>query len=102
MTPSHISSTHPFSRHPHRTLIGLSLPVLLSLVAEPLTGLIDTAFIKQEGVAAVAALGVGTTALSSVFWVFSFLGVGTQTQIAQLSGRARPGRIALTPAPRPD
>ena len=89
-----VMSDHPFLQHPHRTLVGLSIPVLLSLVAEPLTGLADTAFIKTEGVAAMAALGVGTTALSSVFWVFSFLGVGTQTQVAQLSGKRMNAKIA--------
>jgi MATE family multidrug resistance protein len=78
---------HPFINNPHRTLLGLSIPVLFSLVAEPLTGLADTAFIKVEGVQALAALGVGAAALSSIFWVFGFLGIGTQTQIAQLSGK---------------
>jgi len=85
---------HPFLSHPNRTLISLSVPVLLSLVAEPLTGLADTAFIKTEGVVAMAALGVGTSALSSVFWIFGFLGIGTQTQVAQLAGKKQPAQVA--------
>lgn len=85
---------HPFFHNPHRTLIGLSITVLFSLVAEPLTGLADTAFIKSQGVSALAALGVGTSALSSIFWIFSFLGVGTQTQTAQLSGKLQNEKIA--------
>lgn len=87
-------NTHPFLQHPHRTLVGLSIPVLFSLIAEPLTGLADTAFIKSQGVAAMAALGVGTSALSSIFWIFGFLGVGTQTQTAQLSGKQQGEKIA--------
>ena len=83
------SSPHPFSTHPNRTLIRLSIPVLLSLTAEPITGLIDTAFISSLGVVPLAALGVGTTALSTLFWMFNFLGVGTQTQTAQAFGRER-------------
>lgn len=74
-------------RAPHRTLLGLSVPVLFSLVAEPLTGLVDTAFVAQLGSVALAALGVGTAALSSIFWIFNFLGIGTQTAVAQAEGR---------------
>jgi hypothetical protein len=63
------------------------LPVLLSLVAEPITGLVDTAFIARLGAAPLAALGVGTMALSSIFWIFNFLGIGTQTEISFALGR---------------
>lgn len=78
---------HPFRTRPHRTLAALAFPVLLSLVAEPLTALVDTAFIARLGAVPLAALGVGTMVLSSVYWIFNFLGIGTQTEIAQSSGR---------------
>ncbi|MGB2965224.1 MAG: MATE family efflux transporter [Anaerolineales bacterium] len=81
------SSAHPFTSHPHRTLIGLSIPVLLSLTAEPLTALVDTAFISSLGVIPLAALGVGTTALTSLFWMFNFLGISTQSEVAQSFGK---------------
>jgi MATE family multidrug resistance protein len=81
--------SHPFKTAPHRTLIGLAFPVLLSLIAEPLTGLVDTAFISRLGVDALAALGVGTTLLSSLFWIFNFLNIGTQTRVAQHHGADR-------------
>jgi MATE family multidrug resistance protein len=81
------SSPHPFTERPHQTLIRLSFPVLLSFTAEPITALVDTAFISSLGVVPLAALGVGTTALSSLFWLFNFLGVGAQTEIAQRYGR---------------
>ena len=87
-------SAHPFERTPHRTLIGLSLPVLLSLTAEPLTGLVDTAFVARLGAEALAALGVGTMVLSSIFWIFNFLGIGTQTEVGQALGRQTPERAA--------
>jgi len=83
------SSPHPFIAQPNRTLIRLSIPVLVSLTAEPITALVDTAFISSMGVVPLAALGVGTTALSSLFWMFGFLGVGAQTEIAQLFGRGK-------------
>jgi len=78
---------HPFIKRPNRTLLALSVPVLFSLIAEPLTGLVDTAFVAQLGAEALAALGVGTAALSSVFWIFNFLGIGTQTSVAQAIGQ---------------
>ncbi len=78
---------HDFVRSPHRTMVVLSFPVLLSLIAEPLTGLADTAFVARLGAVPLAALGVGTTALSSVFWIFNFLGIGSQTEVAQAEGR---------------
>lgn len=81
------SASHPFLKYPHKTLIGLSIPVLLSLTAEPITALVDTAFISSLGVVPLAALGVGTTALSSLFWMFNFIGVGTQTEVAQRFGK---------------
>ncbi|MFZ0613087.1 MAG: MATE family efflux transporter, partial [Desulfobacterales bacterium] len=92
---------HPFVRSPHRTLVSLSLPVLLSLIAEPLTGLVDTAFVARLGSESLAALGVGTMALSSIFWIFNFLGIGTQTEVAQAMGSrssataARMGSLAF-------
>jgi MATE family multidrug resistance protein len=79
---------HPFVRRPHRTLVRLTVPVLISLIAEPLTGLADTAFIAHLGAVPLAALGVGTVLLSSVFWVFNFLGIGTQTEVAHAIGSA--------------
>ncbi|MFO7963852.1 MAG: MATE family efflux transporter [Desulfobacterales bacterium] len=77
---------HPFIRSPHRTLAGMSFPVLLSLIAEPMTGLVDTAFVSRLGSAPLAALGIGAMVLSGIFWIFNFLGIGTQTGIAQAYG----------------
>ncbi len=78
---------HPFVSRPNRTLLALSVPVFFSLVAEPLTGLVDTSFIARLGSAPLAALGVGTAALSTVFWLFNFLAIGTQTNVAQTLGQ---------------
>ncbi|HAY36598.1 MAG TPA: MATE family efflux transporter [Bacteroidetes bacterium] len=84
--------THPFESSPHRTLLRLSVPVLFSLIAEPLTGLVDTAFIARLGAVETSALGVGTMALSSIFWIFNFLGIATQTDVARELGRGNAGK----------
>lgn len=88
------ADSHAFVRHPHRTMLALSFPVLLSLIAEPLTGLADTAFVARLGSEAVAALGVATVLLSGMFWVFNFLGIGTQTAVANAHGRQDAARGA--------
>ena len=85
MTESSIDQ-HAFVRRPHRTLLALSFPVLVSLIAEPLTGLADAAFIAQLGTVPLAGLGIGTAALSGIFWAFNFLGIGTQTEVAHADG----------------
>ena len=81
------SDRHPFLHRPHRTIVYLSLPILLSLIAEPLTGLVDTGLVARLGATPLAALGVGAGALSSVFWIFNFLAIATQTEVAQTFGR---------------
>lgn len=94
--PSSVSA-HAFESAPHTTLIKLSIPVLFSLIAEPLTGLVDTAFVAQLGAPSLAALGVGTMALSSIFWIYNFLGIATQTDTAKAFGQGKPeegGQIA--------
>ena len=81
------ADSHPFLTRRNRTILYLSLPILLSLIAEPVTGLVDTGFVARLGAVPLAALGVGASALSSVFWIFGFLGIATQTDVAQLYGR---------------
>ena len=78
---------HPFLKSPNKTLFFLAAPVLVSLVAEPVTGLIDTAFVARLGSVSLAALGVGSVSLTSIFWAFNFLGIGTQTEVSQSQGR---------------
>lgn len=89
---------HRFVRAPHRTLLGLSAPLLLSLIAEPLTGLADTAFVARLGAAQLAGLGAGAAVLSSLFWVFNFLGIGTQSEVARGEGSGDHERAGLANA----
>lgn len=81
------SRAQAYLRAPYKTFLALAFPALFSLVAEPLTALADTAFIARLGTEPLAALGIGTMLLSCAFWVFSFLGVGTQTELANALGR---------------
>ncbi len=89
-----MTTPHPFTSQPHRTFVRLSLPVLVSLIAEPLTGLVDTAFVARLGSPALAGLGVATSLLTGVFWVFNFLAIGTQTEVARATGESDCDAIA--------
>lgn len=80
------SGRHPFQDAPHRTILAMTIPVTISLLAEPISGMVDTAFISRLGAAPLAALGVGTTALTTIFWAFNFLGISTQTEVAKALG----------------
>lgn len=82
-----MTNKHPFEIKPNRTLLTLAIPVLFSMVAEPLTGLVDTAFVAKLGPEPLASLGIGTIVFSSVFWVFGFLGIGTQTEVSHALGK---------------
>ena len=88
--------SHPFLHRPNRTILYLSLPVLFSLIAEPVTGLVDTGFVARLGAVPLAALGVGASALTSIFWIFGFLGIATQTEVAQISGRGDASAMSKT------
>ena len=91
------AESHPFVTRPHRTFALLSAQVLASLIVEPLAGIVDTAFVARLGATPLAALGAATTLLSSVFWAFNFLGIGTQTEVAHAAGRGgNAGRDAAT------
>ena len=85
--PGNEADRHPFVVRPHRTLVVLTIPVLFSMLAEPVAGVVDTFFVARLGAAPLAALGAATALLSSLFWIFNFLGIGTQTEVAHALGR---------------
>jgi len=82
---------HRFLSRPHAVMAALSAPMLVSLIAEPLAGLVDTVLIGRLGARPLAALGVATSVMSSVLWGFNFLGIGTQTEIARGHGSGELG-----------
>lgn len=92
-----MTAEHPFRERPNRTLVTLALPVLLSMIAEPITGLVDTAFVKELGATSLGAVGAAAVLLSGTLWIFNFLAVGSQTEVAQADGardRERAAEIA--------
>jgi MATE family multidrug resistance protein len=76
-----------FEQQPYGTLLALAWPVFIALSLEPMAGAIDTVFLARRGAPQEAALGVAVMVMTSAFWVFNFLGVGTQSAVAQALGR---------------
>jgi putative MATE family efflux protein len=69
-----------------REIFRLALPALGALAAEPLYLLVDTAIVGHLGRQQLAALGMASVILGSLFVVFNFLQYGTTAQVARASG----------------
>ena len=66
---------------------AISWPFILSNVTVPILGAVDTAVVGQLGEAApIGAVGLGAVILSSFYWIFSFLRMGTGGLAAQAHG----------------
>ncbi|MCB1371860.1 MAG: MATE family efflux transporter, partial [Rhodobacteraceae bacterium] len=62
----------------HRRVLDIALPIVISNATIPILGAVDTAVVGQLGAAApIGAVGIGAVILSSVYWIFSFLRMGT-------------------------
>jgi len=80
----------------HRRVLRIALPIVLSNATIPILGAVDTAVVGQLGQAApIGAVGIGAVILSTIYWVFGFLRMGTTGLVAQARGA---GEVAETGA----
>ncbi|SDE51413.1 multidrug resistance protein, MATE family [Paracoccus isoporae] len=71
----------------HRRVLAIALPIVLSNATIPLLGAVDTGVIGQLGRAApIGAVGIGAVILTSIYWIFGFLRMGTSGLVAQSHG----------------
>ncbi|MEM8848806.1 MAG: MATE family efflux transporter [Pseudomonadota bacterium] len=71
----------------HRRILKIAVPVVLSNATVPILGAVDTGVVGQMGEAApIAAVGAGAIVLTSVYWIFGFLRMGTTGMVAQALG----------------
>ncbi|WP_411956658.1 MATE family efflux transporter [Paracoccus homiensis] len=71
----------------HRRVLNIALPIVLSNATIPLLGLVDTGVVGQLGRAEpIGAVGIGAVILTSVYWIFGFLRMGTSGLVAQSHG----------------
>lgn len=69
-----------------RRVLGLALPALVVLAAEPLYVLVDTAMIGHLGTLPLAGLAIGGTVLAQVSGQLNFLAYGTTARAARRYG----------------
>ena len=63
------------------------MPIVVSNATIPLLGAVDTAVVGQLGQAApIGAVGLGAIILTSIYWIFGFLRMGTTGLVAQARG----------------
>ncbi len=71
----------------HTRVMRVAIPIVLANVTVPLLGAVDTAVVGQMGLAApIGAVGLGAVILSSLYWIFGFLRMGTTGLAAQAIG----------------
>ena len=70
-----------------RRIVGLALPALGALAADPLITLVDTAFVGRIGTTELAALGVNAAIFGLAFFSFNFLAYGVTPLVSQALGR---------------
>lgn len=81
------SAGQPGRESLNRTILGLAIPALGTLAADPLVSIVDTAFVGRLGAEPLAALGVNTALFSMVFLIFNFLAYGTTPMVGRALGR---------------
>ncbi len=71
----------------HRRVLAIALPIVLSNATIPLLGMVDTGVVGQLGRAEpIGAVGIGAVILTTLYWVFGFLRMGTSGLVAQARG----------------
>mgnify|MGYP000845684361 FL=1 len=79
----------------HREILRLAVPAFLTLIAEPLFLLADTAIVGHLGTASLAGLGVASAVLLTTAGIFVFLAYGTTALVArQVGAGSRAGAVA--------
>jgi MATE family, multidrug efflux pump len=79
----------------HKRVLHIAVPVVLSNVTVPVLGAVDTGVVGQLGQAApIGAVGIGAIILTSIYWLFGFLRMGTAGMTAQARGAGDSGEVA--------
>jgi MATE family multidrug resistance protein len=90
-----MAETVPGAPLTHRRVLKIALPVVLSNATIPLLGVVDTAVVGQLGdPAPIGAVGLGAVILTSIYWVFGFLRMGTVGLAAQALGAGDRAEVA--------
>lgn len=79
----------------HRRVLQIAVPIVISNATVPILGAVDTGVVGQLGEAApIGAVGIGAIILTSIYWVFGFLRMGTAGLAAQAEGAKEADEVA--------
>ncbi|SLN62854.1 DNA-damage-inducible protein F [Roseovarius albus] len=79
----------------HKRVFKIAAPIVLSNATVPILGAVDTGVVGQIGEAApIAAVAVGATMLTAIYWMFGFLRMGTSGLTSQAFGAGRSGEVS--------
>ncbi|MDX1510126.1 MAG: MATE family efflux transporter [Nitriliruptorales bacterium] len=70
----------------NRRIVALAVPAGVTLIADPLLGIVDTAVVGRVGSVELGALGLSVGLLGSVSWIFNFLVYGTTATVSRAVG----------------
>lgn len=71
-----------------KRVLNLAVPIILGNITVPILGAVDTGVVGQLGEAApIGAVGLGAIILTTVFWLFGFLRMGTTGLTGQAHGQ---------------
>lgn len=80
---------------PHKSVLRLAWPMVLSNISVPLLGVVDTAILGHlPSPAYLSAVALGASLLSMIFWSFGFLRMGTTSLTAQAYGQGNDDLVA--------
>lgn len=73
----------------HRRVLAIAGPIVLANATVPLLGLVDTGVVGRLGrPEPIGAVALGAVILTSIYWIFGFLRMGTAGLVAQSRGAA--------------
>ena len=79
----------------HARVLKIAGPIVLSNATVPILGAVDTGVVGQLGEAAlIGAVGIGAVILSTFYWIFGFLRMGTTGLVAQALGAGNRAEVA--------
>ncbi|MDP3338694.1 MATE family efflux transporter [Frigidibacter sp.] len=79
----------------HARVLKIAVPIVLANMTVPILGAVDTGVVGQLGQAApIGAVGLGAIVLVSIYWIFSFLRMGTSGLVAQAKGAGDSAEVA--------
>ncbi|MGR3489112.1 MATE family efflux transporter [Pseudooceanicola nanhaiensis] len=79
----------------HRRILNIAVPIVLSNATVPILGAVDTGVVGQLGLPEpIGAVGIGAVILTSIYWIFGFLRMGTTGLTSQALGSRNTPEVA--------